>query len=946
MQNPTSIKLYAYLNAAWVELDDVAPIEVQYGMPDNLPTTRLADVGEMIFNLNNSTGQYSTNHPSALSGWNRGVTVKLEIVYIRTHTKFIGIVADIETVSRQKQVKVTVLDWFDVAAKYPIVNPELLQNVGADDAVTEILSAMPITPTATSLSAGAFEFPTVFDTVSGYTKAYTEFAKLAASELGYVYRTANDTLVLENLEARNGARTLQTYHATNTGFLLKADGGFLLKADGGKLIYSDDIVYDAIFDNVATDKETKFGDNIINRFVANAYPKRTDEDPVLIHESESEIRLNGGERKSFRIFWRDPQGKRPINALPPDGSSTTKALCHFEDRTGDSYDANFIDETGKAWVPIDVTQVSSPARFGRYGAYMDGSTSFLYSAHSVDWELTTQNFCIEWWEYRYNTSTSASIVRDGSTGYQAFILGRSNGTNLLIDMSSNGSTWDIANSRSLGAITTNTWNHFAITRSGTTFRAFKNGALTDTWTSSASLYAVTSPLYVGKYGGTYITAVIDELRITKGDAVYTAAFTPSEQEFSINGSIYSFWSGQGSTGTDLTPYLTVTATYGTEGATFTVENTGSTSGYLKIKVYGYGIYSDSPLEYSEEDSASILQFGYQPSGLQQQYQQDIYAGEFESRRVVEINKTSRVVLNTFTSCANISNSNLSAFLNIDVGDLVKIIIDEDNINSWYYVQGVKFTIRGKIIFFTWTVTQAWTLTDGYTLMAMEGDGTGDALDYGYNPVATPSNRGISAWIYLDTISATLDRVILSNGDGFSLYVDNHATDRYLFFKRDFSTTDGIWRIPVNSFSLATWTHVFVAYNDGATTNDPVIYINGVSQTITETSTPAGTAVSELGFHIVLGNYPAGGGAWDGKLKDVRIYNLATSTHAASALASGIYAEGAGGNDYYSGMKFIAPVVRDEDLTDYTNLTLSTEKVLEGYLGAVGSPSGNPIMRTI
>jgi hypothetical protein len=80
-------------------------------------------------------------------------------------------------------------------------------------------------------------------------------------------------------------------------------------------------------------------------------------------------------------------------------------------------------------------------------------------------------------------------------------------------------------------LNTNTWYHIAYSRSGSTLRVFKDGALI--WTVPGSdnvAYAYTNyPLTVGNdYNGTTFnnSHYIDHMRITKGVARYTAAFTP------------------------------------------------------------------------------------------------------------------------------------------------------------------------------------------------------------------------------------------------------------------------------------------------------------------------------------------------------------------------------------------------------------------------------------
>ena len=79
----------------------------------------------------------------------------------------------------------------------------------------------------------------------------------------------------------------------------------------------------------------------------------------------------------------------------------------------------------------------------------------------------------------------------------------------------------------------NTWHHVALTRSGTTLRAFRDGVLDFTGTLSLS-FTASRPLGIGAAidGSSGNTgAYIDDLRITKGIARYTSNFTPPAAPF-------------------------------------------------------------------------------------------------------------------------------------------------------------------------------------------------------------------------------------------------------------------------------------------------------------------------------------------------------------------------------------------------------------------------------
>ena len=76
------------------------------------------------------------------------------------------------------------------------------------------------------------------------------------------------------------------------------------------------------------------------------------------------------------------------------------------------------------------------------------------------------------------------------------------------------------------------WNHFAVTRQGSTFRAFKNGVQKSTWTSALAIKSNANPLCIGAaQNGQNVNSFMDELRISKGIARWTANFTPPKQPY-------------------------------------------------------------------------------------------------------------------------------------------------------------------------------------------------------------------------------------------------------------------------------------------------------------------------------------------------------------------------------------------------------------------------------
>lgn len=78
----------------------------------------------------------------------------------------------------------------------------------------------------------------------------------------------------------------------------------------------------------------------------------------------------------------------------------------------------------------------------------------------------------------------------------------------------------------------NTWHHVAVSRSGTTLRLFLNGAMEATGTDASDYFDYPHPFSVGGdatgSAATQLLGFVEDLRVTKGVARYTAAFsTPS-----------------------------------------------------------------------------------------------------------------------------------------------------------------------------------------------------------------------------------------------------------------------------------------------------------------------------------------------------------------------------------------------------------------------------------
>lgn len=191
----------------------------------------------------------------------------------------------------------------------------------------------------------------------------------------------------------------------------------------------------------------------------------------------------------------------------------------------------FIDTSPSAnliGIGGDVIISSAQSKFGGSSALFDGDGDYLTAADHADFEMGTGNFTIDVWVRPTTVAGTAGIISKSNSSYTPFLIYRSGATYTFYG-SSAGSSWNVCNGTSLGAAAANTWTHLAVVRNGTSIRMYNNGVNVGTCTSSLPFWDNTQPIYVGSYAGGYgFAGYMDEVRVSKGIARWTANFTPPD----------------------------------------------------------------------------------------------------------------------------------------------------------------------------------------------------------------------------------------------------------------------------------------------------------------------------------------------------------------------------------------------------------------------------------
>jgi len=223
--------------------------------------------------------------------------------------------------------------------------------------------------------------------------------------------------------------------------------------------------------------------------------------------------------------------------------SSVVLLLHMDGTNGST---TFIDNSSNAFTVTalaDAKISTTQSRFGGASAAFDGTGDALSLADSEAWNLGGGSFTIECWLYTTSTAASFGIAsqRGTATSNHAWSFLWSFASAAMQFRYTATGTAEIARNWPWTP-SVNTWYHVAVSRNSPTneWRFFVDGVQVGTpQINSNTIFNAAKPLLIGAVNNSTTTTspssvlngYIDDFRLTKGVARYTANFTPPAAAF-------------------------------------------------------------------------------------------------------------------------------------------------------------------------------------------------------------------------------------------------------------------------------------------------------------------------------------------------------------------------------------------------------------------------------
>jgi hypothetical protein len=397
----------------------------------------------------------------------------------------------------------------------------------------------------------------------------------------------------------------------------------------------------------------------------------------------------------------------PLTAI----SGTTVLTCQSPTFIDNSTNQLTITAAGNSqptfFNPFTVTystlQSYSPSVFGG-SMYFDGTGDFLRLPSNASLALGTSDFTLECWVYATSTPSDVGIFESRTNGVSTTVDGftLTAFSSSVIRIFSNGVLIS-----SSGTSYVNTWCHVAVTRSSGTWYLFINGVSQGTSATSRNLTNTDAVIGAGRYTtnstpSAFFPGYISDVRIIKGQALYTSNFVPSNQPLTAVQNSVLLLNGTGAGIYDVST-LNNLETVGDARISTAVVKYGSTS----MSFDGTGDYVVQP---------TSINYGYGTGDFTIEFW--VYFNTVSSDQTIVSNLTSTSSVNPHIYLLG-SGSTIRYYTN----SADRIVGSAVSINTWYHV-AVSRTAGSTRLFINGTQSgSTYTDSNNYGTSAPLGVGT-------------------------------------------------------------------------------------------------------------------------------------------------------------------------------------------------------------------------------
>ncbi len=274
---------------------------------------------------------------------------------------------------------------------------------------------------------------------------------------------------------------------------------------------------------------------------------------ILVSDGSS-LNVAGGSngRKLTNDAWTSTDG-----ATWAEVHWRTNLLVHSDSTDGNTSFSDSSDSKNNPGRSLtasgNVHHETDQKKFGNTSIYFDGSGDYLTTESSAEFRFGSDRFSIDLWVRFKGLDTLRPLVGQWSNVNQRWYLGVDEFGDTYFHAVDSGAAVINGNTSQWNTnFSANTWYHIALVRSGKTFELFVDGTSKGSFSDSSPIPTITSfglnlgYATNGNGDPIYFKGYMDEVRISRGVARWTANFTPPtspQRRFSARRDFAAVYSG-------------------------------------------------------------------------------------------------------------------------------------------------------------------------------------------------------------------------------------------------------------------------------------------------------------------------------------------------------------------------------------------------------------------